>query len=96
MSGLLLEDCGEKKTYEEPPEDETSKFLYMRAMCAKERYLAASTRLYADSSHSCHRTLNNLTRYLSNKMRTVYSVSSIPKLSGTKSHNHTSNSKDGV
>ena len=41
MSGLLLEDCG-SKTYEDPPEDETSKFLlFMRAMCALERLLAA-------------------------------------------------------
>ena len=41
MCGLLLEDCG-SKTYVDPPEDETSKFLlFMRAMCALERLLAA-------------------------------------------------------
>lgn len=41
MSGLLLENCG-TKTYEDPPENETSKFLlFMRAMCALERVLAA-------------------------------------------------------
>lgn len=40
--GLLLEDCG-RRTLEYPPQDDDdAKFiLYMRAMCAMERCLAA-------------------------------------------------------
>lgn len=41
MSGLLLEDCGEK-TYEDPPDDEISKFLSTCEQCVPmERCLAA-------------------------------------------------------